>query len=630
MLVHHSFDNRFVGELDRVRKQFGDTMMDLEGIGEKALDINHYSKHFFKKSGPTADKTIDSNANLADTSVVAWEREGYKPLLKLDALYCLWKAALEKHGIKRANKLVEGEIIGLYRIHDAHLWQKPYCFALDLQPLVMEGMPFFEGGDIGPIKHFDSYINVSMQYISFASNHLAGACALPNFMVFADFFIRKDEGERWFENEKVVKHVRQQFQSAIYSMNWPWRAGQSSFTNVTIYDDPWLHALFDKHVNPDYSGCNFENIKRLQRMFVDELILNQKRKPMTFPVMTGALLYDRTKEDFVDQEHFDYIADVSKDTGLFNFYIDADTASLSSCCRLRNSLKDAPGYANSFGVSSIGVGSHRVVTLNLPGMAYEAEDWESFKKLVAHRTDMAHDILDIHRETLMSLIERGHLPLYKYNFMQLNRQFSTVGFIGMHEALELFDIDMLKDNGHEKALEIVALLNTLNEKRAALTGYIYNVEQVPGESAAINLAQKDKLRFTDARFTMYSNQYIPLWREVDMADRLIMQGVMDRHVSGGSIAHIDLDEIVTKDQLKKLIRFAASKGVMYFAVDIAMCRCNSCGKMFTGKFEKSPCHDAPMTAYMRIVGYRTPVTSWGAARRDEYKRRQMYGAEALG
>lgn len=626
MLIRHSFDDRFINLLDRLRKEYGEEMFELEGIGEKALDINRYSKEFFKDNGKsTADRTIDGNANVSDKSVLSWENESTKPIKKLNAMYCLWKSGLNKHGIKRANKFIEFEIRGGIRIHDFHMWKKPYCWASSLEPIVSKGMPFYDKISIGPVRHFKSLMNLSLQYICFISNQIAGAIALPDFFIYCDYFIRKDFGENWYENERVVNEVLQEFQSWIYSVNFSWRSNQSPFTNLSVFDRPWLEALFGNHANPDYSKPNFDNVERVQEMFVRELVRNQKNNPFTFPVMTAALLVDGETHTPQDNKFLDFVSEINAETGLFNFYVDDKTASLSSCCRLRNNIEDANReYINSFGTGGLNIGSHRVVTLNLPQIAYAAEDWEDFKKQLEYRMGISQDILDIHRETIQEMIDEGRLPMYNYGYMNLDKQFSTIGFIGMNECVELLGFDILDEKGSEKAKEILDIINSLNLKRSKQDGKIRNVEQVPGESAASNLAKKDALLFADAKYDLYSNQYIPLTKNACMTERIIAQGKYDKECGGGSILHLNLEEEVTTEQIKKLISYASSKGVVYFAINYSLNQCTNCGKVHIGKYDRSPCHDASVKRYLRVVGFLTEVDHWSKERREEYKSRQFY------
>ena len=625
MIVGHSFDLRFVTLIDKLRKTYSEKMFDLEGIGEKDLDINAYSKKFFSSEGNTADKSIDANANVSDSSVVSWENESTKPIKKLNALYVLWKTALDKYGVKRANKIVEHEIKGSIRLHDAFLILRPYCYSTSLGPLVEKGMPFYDKIKIGPIKHFMSYINVSLQYLCYMSNQIAGACAFPDFFIYADYFIRKDFGEDWFNNPTYVDLVKQHFQSWIFSVNFSWRSNQSPFTNLSIFDRNWLEAIFGEHVNPDFNKPNFDNVTRIQKIFIEEYIRNHENNPFTFPVMTAAYLVDE-KGDPKDEDFFNFVCEMNTKNGMFNFFADTVTSSLASCCRLRSDISDTKrtDYTNSFGVGGVNIGSHRVVTLNLPQIAYISEDWEHFLKLLESRTALIQDVLDTHRDIMKKLIKDGRLPLYTYGFMFLERQFSTIGFIGMNEALEIMGFDILDENGDKKAKEILELFNSMNVKRTKVDGHLRNVEQVPGESAAYNFARKDHILFENAKYDLYSNQYIPLTKETDIVHRIITQGRYDRNVGGGSILHLNVNEFLTLDQMKKLVRFTASKGVMYFAVNYAFSQCQSCGKVYVGKLEKSPCHNATVVKYIRVVGYLTPVATWAKERRYEFEHRQFY------
>lgn len=499
------------------------------------------------------------------------------------------------------------------------------CWASSLSELVLNGMPFYPKIKIGPIKHFDSFINLSLQYVCYASNQIAGALALPDFFIYADFFVRKDFGENWHQDESTVKKVNQLFQNWIYSVNFSWRSNQSPFVNLSVFDMYWLKALFKEHANPDFSSPNFDNVDRLQRMFVAEMVRNLKDNPFTFPVMTAALLMDKETKKMKDDDFFNFVSGTNAKTGLFNFFVDTETSSLSSCCRLRNSIEEAnKEYVNSFGAGGLSIGSHRVVTINLPQIAYVAEDWEDFKKLLEYRVNLSQDILDTHRQAIQKLIDGNRLPLYRYNFMNLSRQFSTIGFIGMNECVELLGYDILDKRGSERARNILDIINAMNLKKSKADGHLRNVEQVPGESAAYNLAKKDALQFEDAKYELYSNQYIPLVKKADMVHRIVAQGMYDRDCGGGSILHLNIQEEITQKQVKKLIEYTAKKGVIYFAINYNFSQCSSCDKVYIGKMDKSPCHDAPVKNYLRVVGFLSEVSNWSKERRHEYEQREFY------
>jgi ribonucleoside-triphosphate reductase len=360
-------------------------------------------------------------------------------------------------------------------------------------------------------------------------------------------------------------------------------------------------------------------------MFIDEYIRNHENNPFTFPVMTAAYLID-DKKNPKDEDFYNFICEANVKNGLFNFYADETTASLSSCCRLKSDISASKktDYTNSFGVGGLNIGSHRVVTLNLPQIAYMAEDWEHYMKLLEHRISLAQDVLDTHRDIMKKLIKDGKLPLYSYGFMFLERQFSTLGFIGINEALEIMGFDILDDAGDAKVRQILEMFNSMNSKRTKVDGHLRNVEQVPGESAAYNFARKDHLLFANAKYNLYSNQYIPLTKETDIVHRIISQGRYDSSVGGGSILHLNVCEQLTPAQMKNLVKFTSAKGVMYFAVNYAFSQCQSCGKVYIGKLDKSPCHNAAIDKYIRVVGYLTPVSTWAKERRVEFVERQFY------
>lgn len=212
------------------------------------------------------------------------------------------------------------------------------CFAFSLTKLVNEGMPFYDRIKIGPVKHFDSFINLSLQFLCYASNNLAGAVAFPDFLVYAEYFIRKDYGENWYEDESIRTKINQLFQNWIFSVNFSWRSNQSAFTNISVFDNQWIDALFSGHMNPDYSPCDKVNLKRVQRMFVNELVRCRKDNPFTFPVMTACFLIDKETKEFKDQAFLDYISEVNAKTGIFNIYTSDTADSLSSCCVKGNSV----------------------------------------------------------------------------------------------------------------------------------------------------------------------------------------------------------------------------------------------------------------------------------------------------
>lgn len=502
------------------------------------------------------------------------------------------------------------------------------CWAASLDLLVSQGMPFQKHPKTREVKHFDSFINVSLQYLCYLSNSIAGAVALPDFFAHAEYFIRKDFGERWFDNPDSVRRINQLFQNWIYSINFSWRSNQSPFTNLSIMDSKWIESLFSMHYNPDFSSVNGENLMKVQRLFVDCVIENKKNNPFTFPVLTACLLYDNETKNFADEEFADWVATINAETGIFNIFTDDNINALSSCCRLRSSLVEnniKEDYTNSFGVGGLSIGSHRVVALNLPQIAYLSENWDEFRHLLEHRIGICQDILDIHRETLTRLINKKFLPLYNYGFMDLNKQYSTVGFVGLFESLEIMGYNILEKEGSDRGMEIIEMINQMNDKRTKNDGFMRNVEQCPSEGSAVDFAKKDNILFDGKqKYKLYSNQYIPLVRHCDMHDRIRLQGIYDSKVGGGSILHVNVSSTMSKQQMLELMLHSVQQGVKYWAVNYGISQCKTCGTTYVGRYEKSACHDAETTKFLRIVGFEVCLDSWSRERRKEYSERQFY------
>ena len=628
MLLHQSFDSRFVEKLKDIGLKYGQGLLDLDGIGPDKLDINRFAKDFFQED-VVANVSIDGNANVDDNSILSFHYEFGKAIQKLNGYYIIWKQMVEneKYGIKRANKVLELSLNGSLKIHDQHQLLLPYCYAFSLEGLASKGLPYIKRVKIGPPKHYKSFINLVVQFTAFASNQLAGAQAFPDLFIYMDWYARKEYGEHYHDNEQVMAGIKEELQSLVFSWNFPYRGSQSAFVNVNLYDDYFLRDLFKATIYPDMSRPNFDSIKKLQEYYMRWFVNESKTQTFTFPVNTTTF-YKNEQGEIMDKEFLSLVSELNCVNGTFNIFT-GPLGVLSSCCRLRNDMNEVKEYMNSFGAGGTSIGSHRVVTVNLPHIAYESEDDADYMKRLEYNVRAAQDILDIHRKIITNNIERGKLPLYSHGFMDLNRQFSTIGFIGINEACELQGYNILDEQGSVFARGILDKINKLNSDRTAQDGFIRNVEQIPGESASVMLAKKDKQLFSNQKYIMYGNQYIPLWKNVDVEDRINAQGMFDSMCGGGAICHINLTDSLIPEQMKTLIVSAAKKGCIYFAVNMAQCRCKSCGKLFIGKFDKSPCHDADVQRYLRVVGFLTEVDNWIPERREEYKIRQFYNPKTF-
>ena len=629
MNIKMSFDDRFNYRLNELRDKYGDAVFSILGISDDKLDINEYSKKFFKNKSAVADVSVDANANVSDRSVCSYEYEYPKAIQKLNGIYLIWKKMTDNpnFGIKKANKALELVISGALKIHDLHHIVMPYCYAYDSDCIVQKGLPYINNIKITQPKHVLSYINLHIQFIAYSSNQTAGAVGLPSFFVYLDWFCRKDWGENYLETH--AEELGQHLQSFIYSCNYPFRGSQSSFTNISIFDRYFLNHLFGNTYYPDMSQPNFDSVMNLQKFYARLFVHMSLEQPFTFPVNTANFYRPDDTKEIQDEEFLRFVSDLNCHNGCFNIY-SGPLSAISSCCRLRSITDNVKEYTNSFGAGGVQIGSHRVVTINLPRISYISSSKDEYIKILESYVSTAQDILDTHREIVADNIERGKLPLYTYGFMNLKKQYSTVGFIGLNEAIEQMGGNIQNDGGLEFAKQIIDKINAMNQKRTKEDGNIRNCEQIPGESAAVDLAKIDKILYPDkCEYKLYANQFIPLWINVDVTERIRLQAVFDSKCDGGSIMHANIDSELTKDQMYDLIKYTCKQGVIYWAVNMAQCRCKTCGKLFIGKFDKSPCHNADVDAYLRVVGFLTKIDGWLPERREEYGRRQFYTKQSF-
>ena len=624
MLLRQSFDIRFLNKIREISDKYGIAMLEIDGIGPNAMDVNLFTKQFLRNTDSTSAISSDPNANVDDQSIVTYETEFNKSIHRLNAYYITWEKMVNdpEIGIKRANKILEMSINGILKWHDQSMWLKPYCYSFSLHEVVTNGLTFIKKVKISQPKHVSSYINHVIQFLAFASNQIAGAAAFPDFFVYLDWFCRIDWKEDYLEDEQFCKLLRQELQSFIFSANFPYRSSQSAFCNLSVFDKFFLTDLFENVKYPDFSDVNLDSVMKLQKFYMRWFVEESKKQTFTFPVNTATLYVKDGK--IQDEDFLEFTANVNSETGVFNIFTGA-LGRISSCCRLCSDISQTKAYTNSFGAGGVSIGSHRVVTLNLPRIALESEnDFNKFLKSLEYYVLASQDILYTHRKLIQELIALKKLPLYTLNYMHLNKQFSTIGFIGLYEAIEILGFDMKSEEWHSNGITALNKINELNNIKATKTNTIWNMEQIPGESAAFQLAKKDKLLFHNHSYDLYSNQYFPLWKNIDIEDRIKIAGKFDKLCSGGAISHITTTDPLTPRQMQKIIEFAAANSIIYFAINIAQCRCKTCDKLFIGKFDRSPCHNAPVTQFLRVVGFLTAVDSWAPPRRKEFTQRQFY------
>lgn len=269
-----------------------------------------------------------------------------------------------------------------------------------------------------------------------------------------------------------------------------------------------------------------------------------------------------------------------------------------------------------------------VVTINLPRLALisktKAEFIENLKKLASE----AININNVKRHIIQKRIKQNNLPLYNLGFMSLKRQYSTVGIVGIYEALKNLGYDIMTGEGQRLVVEILDTINALNDDATLRYKYPHNVEQVPAENSAIKLAQKDRLLGYNNEFDFYSNQFIPLIARADMLDRIRLQGMFDSKMSGGAICHLNIEQQISDSKImEEIIDVSAHFGVIYFAINYNIQRCEK-GHMSVGKKDTCDCGAKITDNFTRVVGFLTNTKNWHQVRREkDYPNRVFYKEE---
>lgn len=514
---------------------------------------------------------------------------------------------------------------GIFKAHN--------CFNYSTYDILTKGLPVVKKVKCEPPKYLYSFKSQLEQFVTIASNSTLGATGTADMLIMMAYYVKNmlntlSDAHFTFANEEAVwKYVRENLVSFVYTINQPMRGNQSPFTNLSIYDDNFLDKLCGDYIFPDGSTPDKEIVKQLQDIYLDIMNEELQRTPLTFPVTTACFSIDKDN-NIQDEAFLHNIAQKNLQWGFINMYA-GSSSTLSSCCRLRSEQQSE--YFNSFGSGSSKIGSLGVCTINFPRLAIQYPLEEDFMEKLEEMVGVCAKVNNAKRRIVQKRINNGNEPLYKYEFMELSKQYSTCGVNGFYEAIELLGYDILTEEGQALALRILDKINDTNKVYQNKYKMPHNVEQVPGENLSIKLAEKDKLMGYQNEYNLYSNQFIPLIANADLFDRIKLQGLFDSHFSGGSICHLNVETQITdvKD-MEDLIRVAAKKGVVYFAINYVLSQCTNGHMSVTNGDQCLVCGEPITDKYTRVVGFLTNIKNWHKVRRDEdFPNRQFYQGEEI-
>lgn len=634
-----SLDRSFVIEYNRLQNAYSERLSELNGFGDKQLNYTDFIDNFVDKQ-TIADASIDGNANVAHKDIVSLINEMSKPHSKLLAFNKIFHELTKKYGHEDATEWLKGEWDGHFYLHDAHSssWV-PYCFAYDIDELVKRGLYFIDNFNAAPPQHLNTYTDFVSEFVSWTCNRSSGAVGLPSFLVYSYYFWKKDCDEGYFV--KSPEYYRDQsFQEIIYRLNQPYLRGgiQSAFTNFSIFDKPYLEALFGGKEFPDGTFIidYIDEIKEYQKAFMKVLSDTRRENLMTFPVVSFALLRQNGK--FVDEDFAKWCCRHNMKWADSNIFVSEDVTSLSNCCRLKSNIKEL-GYFNSIGGSALEVGSIKVNTINLARLAYETTSEEEYLEALKGRVITCAKTLDVIRDIMKRNTEKGLLPNYALGIINMKSQYNTVGIIGVYEALQKFGYTYhdefgntyYKDEGVEFAKKILATITEIKDEFVKDKDYMMNIEQVPGERAAAVLMEKDKLFFPDEKYDLplYGNQWIPLGIKTTIAEKVRVSAILDKACSGGSIVHINISSPFNSfDEAWYMMNYVADAGVNYFAFNLRISACDNNHGFFGDTCPE--CGHPVETTYQRIVGFLTPTKTYSEARKKEFAMRDWFDLNNIG
>lgn len=601
-------------------------LADLDGIG-KQVDMAEFSKNFFRKKAAVADVSVDSNANVEDSSMVTYEVEAPKPLFRINSYYMLWKTMKKLYGEGFARQAVLGQFTKDFYINDFHKFHtNPYCFNFSCLDVVFNGLPFVTKIKSRRPRHLSSFVGQTIQFVTYASNNVAGAVGLADFLICMSYYL----------DETVTrKDVEQELQTFIYSVNQPFRGGhQSPFTNISLFDRHFLSKMCAEYTFPDGSKPDIDLVQYVQGIYMDVMNKTLEDTPCTFPVTTACFSVDENR-NIIDTEFLREVSDANLKFGWINFYA-GQTSTLSSCCRLRSEANHE--YFNSFGAGGTKIGSMGVVTLNLPRIAQRVisevdsveRQRQSFMEEVSRLTRLAAYINEAKRYLINKRKENGHLPLYTLGFMDINKQYSTCGLNGINEAVEILGYDILDQSGQELVSELLKTVNDTNRVMEVKFSVPMNCEQTPSENSAIKLAQADKIMgYNPNGYELYSNQFIPLTVKADVLDRIKLQGLFDSQMTGGAILHVNIGEQITDVKvMEDFIKSSVRAGVIYQAINYVLNVCEDDHVTVGGQTVCPICGKKVVEKLTRVVGFLTSVKNWHVVRREkDFPNREFYKGE---
>ncbi|WP_315536002.1 anaerobic ribonucleoside-triphosphate reductase [Prevotella koreensis] len=515
-----------------------------------------------------------------------------------------------------------------------------YCASITMYPWLIGGTASIGGNSTAP-TNLKSFCGGFANMVFMVSSMLSGACATPEFLMYMNYFIGLEYGKDYWQNaDKVVdlslknrtidKVITDCFEQIVYTLNQPTGARnyQAVFWNVAYYDKYYFQSLFGEFYFPDGSQPDWNGLSWLQKRFMKWFNKERTKAVLTFPVETMALL---TKDgDCMDKEWGDFTAEMYAEGHSFFTYMSDNADSLSSCCRLRNEIQDN-GFSYTLGAGGVSTGSKSVLTINLNRcIQYAVNNKMVYTEFLSEIIDLCHKVQIAYNENLKELQKSGMLPLFDAGYINISRQYLTIGVNGLVEAAEFLGIKISDNPEYLRYVQTVLGLIEKYNKQYRTKDLLFNCEMIPAENVGVKHSKWDREDgYFVPRDCYNSYFYIVEDDSLNIIDKFKMHGApYIEHLTGGSALHMNLEEHLTTQQYRNLLKVAAKEGCNYFTFNIPNTICNECGTIDKRYIKECPhCHSRNVDYMTRIIGYLKRVSNFSEPRQEEAKRRFYYETE---
>ncbi len=629
-----------------------------------------FIRDYIAASNAATGSKFDANANVTRKNIVTLGQELYKEnnikqnrYIMKDKIKALYGRSLAGQYIKDLESHV------LYKHDESGTPGYPYCVAITMYPFLVDGLIKLGGVSVAPTD-LKSFCGEFINLVYSISSQFMGAVATPEFLMYLDYFIRKDYGDDYLDHledvvemnakkRTLVKVIDNYFQQVVHSMNMPAgnRGYQTVFWNISYFDESYFRGVFGDFRFPDGSEPKWETLSWLQKHFMNWFNEERNRYILTFPVETMALLTDG-KDDFIDKEYADFTAEMWSKGHSFFCYLSDSPDSLASCCRLRNSITELDKvdeshnhttHQYSMGTASVSTGSKSVMTINLnrliqlatrryflekKGVVIDGSKalaradydknqlYEYIREAVTEETERVHKYQKAFNEIIKDFLAAHMLDVYQAGFIDMKRQYLTIGVNGLTDAAEFLGLTISPNPEYNEFVDVI--LETINRsnKKDKTPDTMFNTEFVPGENLSgknYKWDQKDGF-YVSPKHNMYSSYfYNPEDESLSMIDKFKLHGnEYVKHLDGGSALHMNVAEHLSKDQYRQLLKTAAHYGTNYFTFNCRNTVCNDCGYISKDTLEVCPkCGSHNLDYLTRVIGYLKRVSSFSEMRQVE-------------